>query len=400
MSADSHDPRRVAATLRELPVPDDEAQAHSEQLVTVIRTAIDEAGGVLPFDHFMHLALYAPGLGYYSAGARKFGAEGDFVTAPELSPLFSRCVARQCVEALQQLDGGELLEFGAGSGTMASDILLELERLGQLPERYLIVEVSADLRQRQQQTLQRRAPHLAARVQWLEQLPQAFTGVVLANEVLDAMPVQRVRLAGDEMQALGVAWGDDGFYWTPLAHCPAPLMKRMKTLRSEYNLGGGYETEIGLAAEEWTREIGNWLHRGLVLLFDYGFPRSEFYHPQRSEGTLMCHYRHRAHGDPLILPGLQDITAHVDFTAIAEAALAGGLEVVGYGNQANFLIGNGLLELAQEATDTRQQLEAAAQLKRLMMPGEMGELFKVLALGRGVAGPWRGFALRDDRFRL
>ncbi len=400
MPFDSPDPRAVAASLRELPPPDAVASAHSAELVALIRAAIDEAGGAIGFDRFMQLALYAPGLGYYSAGSRKFGAAGDFVTAPELSPLFSRCVARQCEQVLRRLDGGELLEFGAGSGTMAADILLELERRDALPERYLILEVSADLRQRQQQTLQQRAPQLAARAAWLERPPAEFSGVVLANEVLDAMPVHRLRLHDGTVQELGVCWRDEGFAWQTLDRATPAAVERLRQIMAQQPLAEGYETEVNLAAEGWVRDLAGWLRRGMALLFDYGFPQREFYHPQRGGGTLMCHYRHRAHADPLILAGLQDITAHVDFTAVAEAALSAGLDVAGFANQANFLLGSGLPELAATGGDARAQLEAAAQMKRLLLPGEMGELFKVLALTRGVAGPWDGFAVRDDRGRL
>jgi len=398
--SDSHDLRKVAASLRELPPPSPDEAAHSAALAQLIRTAIDTAGGAIGFDRYMELALYAPGLGYYSAGARKFGAEGDFITAPELSPLFSRCVARHCAGLLAGLDGGALLEFGAGSGAMAADILLELERLQALPAGYLILELSADLRARQRETLRARAAHLLPRVQWLDELPHDFTGVVLGNEVLDAMPVHRFRLTDGTIQELGVAWHDDAFVWTRLETCTPRLAARVQAIAAAGELPQGYESEVNLAAEDWLRSVAGFLRHGVVLLFDYGFPRHEYYHPQRSAGTLMCHYRHRAHPEPLILPGLQDITAHVDFSAMAESALAAGLDVLGFANQANYLLGSGLLELTQQSDDMRQQLAVAAQLKRLMMPGEMGELFKVLALGRGVADAGPGFAVRDERYRL
>lgn len=395
----SHDASRPAGP-RELPAPDAEAQAHSARLSAHIREALEAAGGRLDFARFMELALYAPGLGYYSAGARKFGEAGDFVTAPELSPLFSRCVARQCAQVLAEA-GGEILEFGAGSGVMAAEILAELERLGRLPTRYAILELSAELRQRQAQTLEARVPGLAERVVWLEQLPDSFSGVVLANEVLDAMPVHRFRLTPAGVEELYVQWDGERFAWQAGPPGEPRLAERAQALAQAFGLGPGYESEINLRAEDWVRGLGQWLERGLVLLFDYGFPRHEYYHPQRVGGTLMCHYRHRAHADPLILPGLQDITAHVDFTAMAEAALAGALEVRGFANQANFLLATGLAELAAESGgDARSQLEVAAQVKRLTLPGEMGELFKVLALGRGLEQPLVGFALRDERGRL
>lgn len=390
------DLRRAAAGLRELPAPSADMVAHSAELLARIRAEIAAAGGAIDFARYMDLALYAPGLGYYSAGARKLGSAGDFITAPELSPLFSRCVARHCATLLAELGGGDLLEFGAGSGVMAADILLELERLQALPDAYFILEVSADLRARQQDTLAQRAPHLTGRVRWLDALPTDFVGVVLGNEVLDAIPVQRFRWHQGTAYELGVTWRDGALAWTDLATCNPRLAARVQEVAAE--LPDGYESEVNLAAEDWLRSVAGFLQRGVVLLFDYGFPRHEYYHPQRRGGTLMCHYRHRAHPDPLILPGLQDITAHVDFTAMAAAATAAGLDLLGFANQANYLLGNGLLELAQEAGDLRRQLEIAAQLKRLMMPGEMGELFKVLVLGRGMAAA--AFAGRDERYRL
>jgi SAM-dependent MidA family methyltransferase len=385
----------------ELPSPSAEALAHSERLAALIREVMDDSGGRIGFDRFMELALYAPGLGYYSAGSRKFGEAGDFVTAPELSSLFSRCLAAQCAEVLEGLGGGEILEFGAGSGVMAADILAELERLDRLPARYGILELSAELRSRQLATIREGVPHLAERVQWLDSLPEpGFSGVVLANEVLDAMPVHRFHIREGEPLELCVVWNGERFELDEDAP-DALLYQRLKVLQRDYALGEGYSSEINLRAEEWVGALGGFLERGVALLIDYGFPRSEFYHPQRSSGTLMCHYRHRAHDDALILPGLQDITAHVDFTAVGEAALAAGLAVRGYTSQANFLIANGLTELlAQDGEDLKQQLILAAQVKRLTMPGEMGELFKVMALTRRWDRPLQGFALRDERGRL
>jgi SAM-dependent MidA family methyltransferase len=389
------------ASVRDLPAPSTEALAHSERLAALIRGEIDAAGGALGFDRFMELALYAPGLGYYSAGSRKFGEAGDFVTSPELSALFSRCLARQCHEVLEGLGGGEILEFGAGSGVMAADILAELSALGCLPERYGILELSAELRARQQETIREKVPQLAERVVWLEGLPAAgFRGVVLANEVLDAMPVHRFRIAGGEPRELFVVRQGEGFALRE-GEPGAELAAALAPLRQQTGLGEGYESELNLRAADWVQSLGDFLGQGVALLIDYGFPRSEYYHPQRNRGTLMCHYRHRAHDDALILPGLQDITAHVDFTAVAEAALAAGLAVRGYTSQANFLVANGLTALLAEAGgDVKQQLTLAAQVKRLTMPGEMGELFKVMALGRGWERPLQGFALRDERGRL
>lgn len=389
------------ASAHDLPSPSAEVLAHSAQLAALIREAIAGAGGRLGFDRFMELALYAPGLGYYSAGSRKFGEAGDFITAPELSPLFSRCLARQCAEVLAGIQGGAILEFGAGSGVMAADILAELAALERLPSHYYILELSAELRARQQQTIREKVPQLAERVAWLDALPDTgFRGVVLANEVLDAMPVHRFRIQDGAPRELYVVADGEGFALEPGEPGPE-VAAALAQLRQQLPLAEGYESELNLRAGDWVRSIGGFLAQGVALFIDYGFPRSEFYHPQRNGGTLMCHYRHRAHDDALILPGLQDITAHVDFTAVAEAALAAGLSVRGYTSQANFLIANGLTALLAEAQgDVRQQLTLAAQVKRLTMPGEMGELFKVMALSRGWDGPLQGFALRDERGRL
>ena len=385
----------------DLPTPDQDAQAHSAALQQQICDAIAAAGGHIGFDRFMELALYAPGLGYYSSGSPKFGEGGDFVTAPELSSLFSRCLARQCAEVISAIPTAEVLEFGAGSGIMAATILRELAALDCLPMRYVILKLSSELRARQQQTIAQHVPELLARVEWLDALPgPGFRGVILANEVLDAMPVQRFCIRHGELHELVVGWDGQGFD----LHSAAPdaaLFARLEVLRQQYQLPDGYSTELNLRAEQWIAALGELMEQGVALLIDYGFPQSEYYHPQRSEGTLMCHYRHRAHADALILPGLQDITAHVDFTAIGEAALKAGMAVRGYTNQASFLLSLGLTEyLAEAGDDLRTQLELTNQVKRLTMPGEMGELFKVMALGKGWQAPLRGFALRDDRARL
>ena len=384
-----------------LPAPSSEAQAHSERMAELIHGEIVADGGRIGFDRFMELALYAPGLGYYSAGSRKFGEAGDFITAPELSTLFSRCLARQCAEVLAVISGGAILEFGAGSGRMAADILAELATIECLPAHYYILELSAELRARQQETIREKVPQLAERVVWLDGLPDAgFRGVVLANEVLDAMPVHRFRVRNGELLELYVVQEGESF----VLHEGEPgeeFAVALARLQQQTELAEGYESEINLRAEDWVRSLSDFLDQGVALLIDYGFPRGEYYHPQRSHGTLMCHYRHRAHDDALILVGLQDITAHVDFTAVAEAAVEAGLSVRGYTSQANFLLANGLTGLLNEVQeDVKQQLTLAAQVKRLTMPGEMGELFKVMALSRGWERPLQGFALRDERGRL
>ena len=378
-----------------LPPPSSDARAHSAALCAQITADIATAGGWLSFAAFMDRALYAPGLGYYAAGARKFGEAGDFVTAPELTPYFARTLARQAAEVMAA-SAPQIIEAGAGSGRLAADLLLALEAQGALPERYGILEVSADLAERQHALLAARAPHLLPRVHWLTALPERFSGLLLGNEVLDAMPVHLVVWNDGDIAERGVVRGEDGgFAW---ADRPAhgPLLAEAERLRAQYGLGGGYVSEINLAAGAWVRDWATRLETGALLLFDYGFPRHEYYHPQRGSGTVMCHYRHQAHPDPFYLPGLQDITAHVDFTAVAEAAFDGGLSVLGYTSQATFLMNAGLLDLlgALEPTAPATIRETAAAHK-LLSPAEMGELFKVIAAGRGLAG-LSGFA-RGDR---
>lgn len=362
---------------------------------------MEQSGGPIGFGRFMELTLYAPGLGYYSAGLRKFGSAGDFVTAPELSPLFARCVARTCAPVLAALSG-DLLELGAGSGVMAAELLAELDGLGALPQRYLILERSADLRERQQQILAQRAPELLGRVVWLDAPPSApFHGVILGNEVLDALPVERFQWRETGAEELAVSWGGEGFVW--LARPPGrELGGAVAALAAEVGLGAGYVTELNLQVGPWLAGLADRLERGLMLLIDYGYPRREYYHPERVRGTLMCHYRQRAHDDPLILPGLQDITAHVDFTAVAEAALAAGLDVLGFATQAHYLLDAGLDAVLAEAAPVGDvpYLEFAQQAKTLTLPGEMGERFKAIALGRGLDGAPVGFRLQDLRNRL
>ncbi len=347
----------------------------------------------------MELALYTPEFGYYMNDLRKFGPEGDFITAPEISPLFSRCVARQCAQILRACDAPTLLEFGAGSGVMAADILLELERLDALPQRYAILELSADLRARQHATLHARAAHLAARVVWLERLPAiAFEGVILANELLDAMPVHRVRLTSGGATEQYVTWDQNCFSWTDGPLRDAVLHARIAALPAD--LPPNYTTEINLAAEGWVRTCAPLLQRGALLLFDYGFPAHEFYHPQRNDGTLVCHYRHRVHNDPLTLVGLQDITSHVDFSALAHAAHDSGLHVAGFSSQTHFLLATGIDRGIDENTSDIERWRIAQQIQKLTSPAEMGELFKALALTRNLDLALEGFALRDQRARL
>lgn len=388
----------------DLRAPSPEAQARSAALLARVSERIAARGEPIPFAEYMELVLYAPGLGYYAGGLRKFGAEGDFVTAPEIAPLFSRCLARQCAEVLAELGGGEILEFGAGSGAMAAAILTELRQLGRTPRRYSILEVSGELRARQRETLAAAAPGELERVQWLDRLPEApLRGVVLANEVLDAMPVERFRIAPDGVRELRVDREGERLIWAegPAGRRLAVTVERLQRDLPE-PLAPGYSSEVNPALEPWLAGVADVLDAGVVLLIDYGHPRREYYHPERATGTLMCHYRHRAHPDPLILPGLQDITAHVDFTAVAQAGADAGLQLAGYTTQAHFLLGAGLATLLADSdpTDVRRHLALTQQVKTLTLPGEMGERFKALAFTRGFDAPLAGFALRDLRDRL
>ncbi len=382
----------------DLPALSPEEAAHSARLGERLREEIERAGGWLGFARYMQLALYEPGLGYYSAGARKFGAAGDFVTAPEVAPVFSRCLAVQCAEVLENLGGGDLLELGAGSGVMAAALLGELERRDALPRRYLILDVSADLRQRQQETLAANVPHLLDRVEWLDRLPDGLEGLIVANEVLDALPVERFVLRNGAVHALGVAWPADGPAWSE-APAPARLAEAVRRLERETGATwpDGYTSEINLDLADWLAAVAGALARGVMLFVDYGLPRREYYAPERSDGTLLCHFRHRFHDDPFARPGLQDITAWVDFTAVAEAAQAAGLELAGYTTQAHFLIGNGIGEFVANVADLDvvERVNLSRQAMLLTLPGEMGERFKAIALARGYDAPLRGFAVRD-----
>ncbi len=379
-----------------LPPPSTEALAHSERLHGLILQDIARQGGWIPFSRFMELALYAPGLGYYAAGARKFGKEGDFVTAPEISPLFGRTLARQMAEIMAH-SAPHLFELGAGSGRLAGDMLLELERMQSLPEHYFILEVSADLRERQQAALNERVPHLAGRVSWLDQLPDSISGAIVANEVLDALPVHLVRWSEGNIVERGVSSEEESFVWRDRAALTPELLHAAARL----NVPDDYQSEISLSACGLVRSLCERLHKGAALFIDYGFGAGEYYHPQRTQGTLMCHYRHHAHADPFFLTGLQDITAHVDFSAIAESATEGGAYLLGYTSQAHFLINNDIMRFLQEVSpeSLRDYLPLSAQLQKLTSPAEMGELFKVIALGKGIEVPLTGFT-RGDLSRL
>jgi SAM-dependent MidA family methyltransferase len=372
-----------------------EEEAHSLAVCGMIRERIAQAGGWLPFETFMELALYAPGLGYYSAGGRKIGAGGDFTTAPEVSDLFSICVARQCAQVLAAT-GGSILEFGAGTGRMAATILENLASLGVLPEHYAILEVSADLRDRQRVRIEQLPESLRRRVVWFDTLPtRAIRGVILANEVLDALPCQKVALQQGELRVCGVGVDDKGLFVEREQPADAALAAEWNRMTRElpYELPEDYRTELCPRVAPWIASLSDVLERGAMLLFDYGLPRAHYYHPQRTEGTLRCHFRQRAHDNPFINVGVQDITAWVDFTRVAEAADSAGLTVQGFATQAAFLLGLGI-----EGLVTQPRL--ASQARQLLMPGEMGEAFKVMALSRDLDEPLSGFSVQDLRHLL
>jgi len=372
-----------------------EEEAHSLAVTRMIRERIADAGGWLPFEAFMELALYAPGLGYYSAGARKIGAGGDFTTAPEISDLFSLCVARQCAEVLAQT-GGSILELGAGTGRMAATVLEHLASLDALPERYAILEVSADLRDRQRMRIEQLPESLQRRVVWFDTLPvQPMRGVILANEVLDALPCHRLAVANGRVLASGVSAGEASALVERERPADAELAAEWNRITRDlpYELPDGYRTELCLRVAPWIASLGDTLERGVMLLFDYGLPRAHYYHPQRAEGTLRCHFKQRAHDNPYINVGVQDITAWVDFTRVAEAADAALLGVHGFATQAAFLLGLGI-----EGLVTHPRL--ASEARQLLMPGEMGEAFKAMALTRGFDERLSGFSVQDLRHLL
>jgi SAM-dependent MidA family methyltransferase len=382
----------------DLPPPTSDEAAHSRALEDRIHGEIEACGGWIGFARFMELALYEPGLGYYSAGAHKLGAAGDFVTAPEVAPVFSRCVARQCAEILATLGGGEILEFGAGSGAMATVLLDELARLGALPARYCILEVSADLRERQRATLAQACPQLVERVAWLDRLPKSFTGIMLANEVLDAMPFERFVIRGGGVNQLGVTLQLGRLEWSEI-RAGAALEAAVRDIEREMGatLPDGFTSELNVRLGSWFAGLARAMTRGVMLAIDYGLPRREYYAAERRMGTMLCHYRHRFHDDPFTRLGLQDIGAWVDFSAAAGAAQAAGFEVAGFTTQAHFLIGCGISAYISEVSNLElvQRLNLSRQAMLLTLPGEMGERFKALGLTRGYHAPLSGFSARD-----
>ncbi len=404
-----------------LPAPDALALAHSRRLMEQIDQRIDD-GGPLDFASFMHLALYSPGLGYYMAGAQKFGRGGDFVTAPELGPLFGQSLAVQIAEIVTNGVEPTVLEIGGGSGTLAASLLPELAQ--RTPNasvvQYLILEPSAELQNRQKAHLKATLDkNVFGQLAWLDALPENFNGVIVANEVIDAMPVTRFRTS-ESVQSIALLkelavdrQGDDqvdrspenpGYCLTPVA-AGADLRSAVSALEDSIGpLPAGYMSEINFQVEPWIHSLQACMDNGVVLLIDYGYPEREYYLAERVTGTLACYYQHRAHDEPLIYPGLQDITAHVDFTRVARAGRNAGFELLGYGSQAQFLLANELSELAAAVVRTLDsevdRITLNKSVKMLTLPGEMGERFQVMALGKGYDHELRGFRSHDLSHRL
>ena len=384
--------------LTELPPLGAGEREHVERMHALVRAEVEARGGMIPFSGYMEIALHAPRLGYYRAGWPTFGARGDFVTAPGISPLFGRTVARQVEQALSSIGACDVIEFGAGAGTMAAQILAELAPRGGV--RYHILEPSVALAARQREAIAARVPDALASVRWIDTLPApGFRGVVLANEVVDALPVERFEITTGGVLVHCVGFEADRPVWRSRPADPR-LAEAVESMQHEIGraLPIGYVSEIGPARDAWAASVAERIEHGLVLLLDYGFPRRELYHPDRHGGTLRCHFRHHAHDDPLVLCGLQDITAHVDFTAVAAAS---GLEVAGFTTQSEFLLGCGLLDLASHVEPGSPEfVRLTTQIKRITLPGEMGEAIKVMALTRGIGEPLIGFSGRDHRARL
>jgi SAM-dependent MidA family methyltransferase len=382
-----------------LPPPSPEARAQGEWVLAHVAAAIGEAGGWISFADYMGAVLYAPALGYYSAGASKFGVSGDFVTAPELTPLFGTALAAAVEDAMDRLPDAELIELGPGTGRLACDLLNALEVRKRTPQRYRLLEVSADLAARQRDRLRERAPASLPRVEWIDVLPARWRGMMIANEVLDAVPPHLVARQRGAWFERGVSLVDGRL---ALADRPLPTGALRDAAKTAFPADGDYVSEINPAAQALVRSLAERCDSGMLLIIDYGFPATEFYHPQRASGTLVAHYRHRAVHDPLFLPGLCDLSAHVDFSAIARAGVAGGMSVGGYTTQARFLIDCGILDALAGCGDpqTTAYMRQAAAVQKLLSPAEMGELFKVLALARGIDGEIVGFRNGDQTHRL
>lgn len=371
-----------------------------ESLNDHIRTLSAQHGGLLSFHDFMQAVLYTPALGYYMNTKPKLGRDGDFTTAPEISPLFGQCIANQLDEIMPHLQTPCIIEFGAGTGKLASTILTSLR---ELPEKYYIIELSGYLQQLQYQTLLAECPKLLDKVHWVTELPDPIEGIVIANEVLDAMPIHLVQIAPNQNLEYAVIEHQHTWQWQLEPLRDERLHSAINNITQAHPdilSHPPYTTELNLYIEPWLQNITKQLTKGCVLLFDYGFPAREYYHPDRDNGTLMCHYRHRSHTNPLCLPGVQDITAHVDFTAVAIAANHCDMQIGGFTNLAYFLLGAGIDKLINPITLSRADYQAKQALLQLTSPSEMGELFKAMQLNKNLDLPLTGFKLRDMRYRL
>lgn len=399
------DRQNFSGLLPGCPIPSEVDWERSKKLEKLIREQIRKQGGI-PFSAYMQMALYTPNLGYYTGQSVRFDEQGDFTTAPNISPAFGHCLARQCLQVLQIMESGGILELGAGNGQMAVDILTCLEQEGVIPEIYQILECSPMLRKVQRETLQSRLPHLMNRVKWLDSLPAQFNGVIIANEFLDALPAERLRWMGQAWQRSMISLDEDGNLAEHfLAIEDVSLEETIRHVFAEQQTdpGEGYTTEMCPLAEEWVRSLTSCLQQGLILLLDYGYPRAEYYHPQRANGTLTCFYRHRRHDNPLMIPGLQDMTCHVDFTLLVETAVKEGADLSGFCTQAAFLMACGLGEWVERQgleADIRRRITRNDAVDRLLAPGEMGELVKVIGFQKGIEEPMLGFGLQDMSYRL
>ena len=381
-------------------ISDPRALSNSKKLSTIIKDFVNKQGGAVGFDQYMELALYHEDLGYYCGGSQKFGVDGDFITAPEISTIFSRCLASQCIQILDDLKESSIFEIGAGDGVMAKDLLLEMKKRDSLPKKYFILEVSAELRKRQKKLLKRSIPQYISNIIWLNKMPKKkIKGIILANEVLDALPVVRFKKKSQSFKEMQVACISDKFIWvenSANSELTDVLIKLEEELPTQFP--ENYISEININLKLWLDSIQSVIEEGVLLFIDYGYSASEYYHPEKSDGNLACHFRHHLHNDPFFYPGLQDITSSVNFTAIAQHAEKLGLDVSGYCNQTYFLFGCGLEDLVcdVDSLDIKSQTILAQQLRMLTMPDEMGERFKVMALTKKYNKKLLGFSIMNQ----
>lgn len=384
----------------DLPPPSVESMARSLALTEHIREQMKQQGGLMAFSQFMEMALYFPALGYYHSPDFSIGKQGDFITAAELTPLYAQCFARQCVELFEQLSSTEILELGAGSGQFAFDLLSELNRLNALPRRYYIHEISETLRHKQQNFLKIACPSWYERIVWQEKLPASFTGMIIANEVLDALPVDCFQIHHQHALERCVAWENSQFIWKTRIPPDSNLKQRLEIFMKQYSFSDGYQSEISSRLPGFVHCLATTLSQGVILFADYGYGQREYYHPARKRGTLTCFYRHRRHDNPLIYPGLQDITAHVDFTRVIEMATEAGCQLAGFTTQAAFLMSLGLAERVREKEShcsPAEEFELHQAVKTLTLPTEMGERIKVMGLSKNLNKSLSSFSLLDRR---